>query len=121
MLEQIIMLLQSGYTKDEISALLNGGGAGSDPHTEPPVSGAADPAPAVPDHPAAPVPDPPVTGGAPDMGTLLQAINQMGSNIVSALQKAQIGGTPNPYNPDPMAQIDAITAQIINPTHNKEV
>lgn len=52
------------------------------------------------------------------MGKLLEAVNQMGANIVSALQRAQIGGTPNPYNPDPMAQIDAITAQIINPTHN---
>lgn len=125
MLDKILKLLDAGYTREEISQILNPSAVvapAPDPRPIPAVSPAPDPtptpAPAAPD--PVPVPAAPA-GSAPDMGKLLEAVNQMGANIVSALQRAQIGGAALPYNPDPAAAIDAITAQIINPTHNTEV
>ena len=125
MIDKICKLLDAGYTREEISKMLNPAAVVAplpDPRPNPAAPPAPDPTPAP--APAAPDPVPapaPAAGGAPDMGQLLQAVNQMGANIVSALQRAQIGGSAMPYNPDPAAAIDAITAQIINPTHNTEV
>ena len=82
---------------------------------------APDPAPAAAPAPVPVSPDPaqaagPAAPGAPaaDMGSVLAAIHTMGSNIVSALQRAQIGGTS--LTPaDPATMLDAITAAIIDP------
>lgn len=121
MLEKIIKLLDAGFTREEIAQLLNAAAVvapAPDSGANPPIPPAPDPAPAPAPAPADPVPVPaPAPGDSPDMGKLLQAVNQMGSNIVAALQKAQIGGANLPFNPDPAAAIDTITAQIINPSH----
>ena len=117
MLDKILTLINAGYTRDEITALL----AGQAPAAAPAAPAAPDPAPAA--APAAlPVsPDPAPAAGpaaptapAADMGPVLAAIQAMGSNIVSALQRAQIGGTS--LTPaDPATTLDAITAAIIDP------
>lgn len=133
MLDQVLQLIEAGFKADQIMQIISNDAA-------PAAPAAPDSAPAA---PAAPVPgaadagnnansgkaDPapaaaPVSPAAPaagiDAAAVTAAINQMGKNIIAALQKAQIGGTPAPAPADPMAQIDAITAQIINPTHKKE-
>ena len=122
MIDKICKLLDAGYTREEIAKILNSAAVVApvpDPGANPAAPPAPDPTPASAPAAPAPVPAPaPAAGGTPDMGKLLEAVNQMGANIVSALQRAQIGGVILPYNPDPAAAIDAITAQIINPTHN---
>ena len=128
MLDKILTLINAGYTRDEITALLNAESAGGRPaaNTHDPVepSGAPVPAPvAVPVAPVAnpdPVPAAPVSDPSVDMAGISKAIETMGRNIITALQRAQIGGTSAPAPVDPNAQIDAITAQIINPTFRKE-
>lgn len=130
MLDQILQLIEAGFKADQIMQLISNNSAPAAPDPVPPapaapVPGAADLGnPANPGNPnpapaAAPVPPAPAPAGI-DAAAISAAIEQMGKNIISALQKAQIGGTPAPAPADPMAQIDAITAQIINPTHKKE-
>ena len=50
------------------------------------------------------------------MEAILGAINQMGSNIVTALQRSQLGGAVIPGQPDPnIDPMIGVTAAIINP------
>ena len=117
-LDQILTLVNAGFTAKQILPLLgqtdNVPGASGAPVPAPdPVPGNPTPAPAP--GPSAPVPAP-----ALDVAGITQAIEAMGRNIISALQKASIGGTPAPAPLDPMKQMDQITAQIINPTYKKE-
>ena len=126
MLDQILQLIEAGFKAPEIMQILNAEKTAAAPADSP----AAPAAPAVPPAPAAPpaaneqtaapaAPAAPAPAGI-DGSAINAAIEQMGRNIIAALQKAQIGGTSAPAPVDPMAQIDAITAQIINPTHKKE-
>ena len=124
MLETILKLLDAGYTREEITQLLGTAAAGAGDSSDAP--GANNPV-HVPDPsaPAAPDGGDPVpaaaAAGAADLGGIHAALAAMSKNIIAAIQKAQIGGasTQTPDN-DPMAQIDAITAQIINPTKKGE-
>lgn len=123
MLDQILQLIGAGFKADQIMEIINKEAASPAPA----APDAPAPVPAAPAAPAAaneppPAPAAPVGGAAPgiDGAAVTAAIDQMGKNIIAALQKAQIGGTSAPAPADPMAQIDAITAQIINPTHKKE-
>lgn len=128
MLETILTLINAGYTRDEITALLNAESAGNHPAASSPASAepAGAPVPAPVGGPVAPIPNAvPVAPVAPadspvDMAGISKAIETMGRNIIAAVQRAQIGGTPAPAPVDPNSQIDAITAQIINPTFRKE-
>lgn len=125
MLETILKLLDAGYTREEITQLLGTAAAGAGDSSDAP--GANNPV-LVPDTPAPaapaggdPVPAAAADAGAADLGGIHAALAAMSKNIIAAIQKAQIGGasTLTPDN-DPMAQIDAITAQIINPTKKGE-
>ena len=124
MLDKILTLINAGFTADQIVPLL--GQLSPDPAPVPaPVPAPAPvpsplPAPApVPPNPApAPAPGPgaPAPAGALDATAITAAIDAMGRNIISALQRAQIGGSSVTPPLDPDAQLNAITAQIINPT-----
>lgn len=124
MLDQILQLINAGFTAEQIMPLLAQAGA------SPASPGSGDPVPApvpapapVPDNPApapAPVPAPASPAPALDTAQITGAIEAMGKNIIAALQRATIGGTPAPAPTDPLKQMDAITAQIINPTYKKE-
>ena len=128
MLDQILALINAGFTAEQIIPLL--GQTGNPPVPKP--DGEPNPVPApvpvpapapVPVNPApapAPAPVPAPDNPASDLSGITQAIEAMGKNIISALQKASIGGTPAPAPLDPMKQMDLITAQIINPTYKKE-
>lgn len=123
-LDKILTLLAAGYTREEISALLGTPASGAgDPANADGINNAGD-AP-VPPAPAAPAGGEPVSAAAvnpaagADVSGIYAALEQMSKNIVAAIQKVQIGGTQVPAPADPMAQIDAITAQIINPTYKK--
>lgn len=107
-LDKILTLINAGYTREEITALL------APAHTPAPTP---EPAPAPTPAPApAPTPAP-----APDMAAILGAINQMGSNIVTALQRSQLGGAVIPGQPDPNADpMAAVTAAIINPYEKED-
>ena len=124
MLDQILTLINAGFTRDEITALLNQERAGVDATANSPIP--AEPA----SVPAAPAVDSPAGSGAVpapanpapalDAAGITRAIEDMGRNLIAAMQKAQIGGSTAPAPVDPNAQMDAITAQIINPTYKKE-
>lgn len=125
MLDQILTLINAGFKAPEIMQILNAENTAASPADSPaaPAATAVPPAPAAPpaaNEPAS-APAAPAAPAAPgiDGSAINAAIEQMGRNIISALQKAQIGGTSAPAPVDPMAQIDAITAQIINPTYKK--
>lgn len=124
MLDQILTLINAGFTRDEITAILNQERAGVDAVANPPVP--AEPVhvsvPAAVDAPAGSgaVPAPAVPAPALDAAGITRAIEEMGRNLIAAMQKAQIGGSSAPAPVDPNAQMDAITAQIINPTYKKE-
>ena len=124
MLDQILTLINAGFTRDEITAILNQERAGSDAVANSPV-------PAEPDHVSVPaavdapagsgaVPAPAGSAPALDAAGITRAIEDMGRHLIAAMQKAQIGGSSAPAPIDPNAQMDAITAQIINPTYKKE-
>lgn len=123
-LDQILALINAGFTHEEITAILNQESPGPGGAPNPPGNPGPEPAPVpepVPPAPVpVPVPDPAAPTPAPDMGGIQRAIETMGRNIISALQRASIGGTPAPPPLDPMKQMDLITAQIINPTYKKE-
>ena len=128
MLEQILALINAGFTADQIIPLLGQNGTtpapvpGGEPIPVPDPVPVPVPAPA-PGNPApapVPAPVPPANNPVADLSGITQAIEAMGKNIISALQKASIGGTPAPAPADPMKQMDLITAQIINPTYKKE-
>lgn len=118
MLDKILTLINKGYTKEEITAILN-----PVPTPAPVPAPAPTPAPApAPDPVPAPTPAPsPTPAPAPDMAAILGAINQMGSNIVTALQRSQLGGAYIPGQPDPNADpMAAVTAAIINPYEKED-
>ena len=113
MLDKILTLINAGYTREEITALLAADNASEAPAPVP-VSEAPAPVPV-------PAPAPvPVSEAGSDMAGITAAIETMGKNIIAALQRAQIGGATAPVPVNPLEQMDAITAQIINPTYNKE-
>ena len=124
MLDKILALINAGFTADQIIPLLGqtGGVPAPVPNPDPlPVSiPLPDPVPNNPAPAPAPGPSAPAPAPALDANGITQAIEAMGRNIIAAMQRAQIGGTPAPAPVDPMKQMDAITAQIINPTYKKE-
>ena len=127
MVDKICRLLEAGYTREEIAQILNPAAIvapGDNPPTNAPIPAAPVPAAPVADNPVPVVPSPaaPAGGGVANNGSseVITAIQQMGNNIVSALQRASLGGAVLPYNPDPGAAMDAITAQIINPNGGKK-
>ena len=104
-LDKILTLINAGYSREEITALLT---------PAPAPAPAPVPAPA-----PAPVPAP-APAPVPDMAAIQGAINQMGSNIVTALQRSQLGGAVIPGQPDPnIDPMIGVTAAIINP-YDKE-
>ena len=124
MLDKILALINAGFTAEQIVPLLGQLSPAPAPVPAPVPAPAPVPSPApapapVPPNPApAPVPGPgaPAPAGAVDASTITAAIDAMGKNIIAALQKSQIGGSSVPTPLDPDAQLNAITAQIINPT-----
>lgn len=124
MLETILTLLNAGYTREEISQLLatpaSGAGDSTDTHGD--NNPVVVPDPSAPAAPAGgnPVPAAPVASGAADLGGIYAALESMSKNIVTAIQRAQLGGASMPTPAaTPQEQMDAITAQIINPTNKK--
>ena len=112
-LDKILTLINAGYSREEITALLT-------PAPAPAPAPVPAPAPApVPAPAPAPVPAP-APAPVPDMAAIQGAINQMGSNIVTALQRSQLGGAVIPGQPDPnIDPMIGVTAAIINP-YDKE-
>lgn len=125
MLDQILQLIGAGFKAEQIMEIINKEGAAPAappapaPDAPAPVPPAPAPAPAANEQPPSPPAPAGGAGAGIDGAAVTVAINQMGKSIIAALQKAQIGGTPAPAPVDQMAQIDAITAQIINPTYKK--
>lgn len=124
MLDKILKLLDAGYTREEITQLLGAAAAGAGDSSD--TNGANNPV-VVPDPPAPaapaggdPVPAAPAASGSADLGGIHAALEAMSKNIVTAIQRAQLGGAsiPTPAA-TPQEQMDAITAQIINPTFKK--
>lgn len=125
MFDKILKLTELGFTPEQIMQLITAADvAAADAPASSPDPAAVSPAPPAPpaanEKPAAPAVTPGGSGAGIDGAAVTAAIEQMGRNIIAALQKAQIGGTSAPAPADPMAKIDAITAQIINPTRKKE-
>lgn len=124
MLDQILTLINAGFSRDEITAILNQERAGVDASANPSVSAepASVPAASPMDSPAGAGAVPASAGPAPalDAAGITRAIEEMGRNLIAAMQKAQIGGSSAPIPANPLEQMDAITAQIINPTFRKE-
>ena len=120
-LDKILTLINAGYSREEITALLTPAPAPA-PAPVPAPAPAPVPAPAPAPVPApAPAPVPaPAPAPVPDMAAIQGAINQMGSNIVTALQRSQLGGAVIPGQPDPnIDPMIGVTAAIINP-YDKE-
>lgn len=124
MLDKILALINAGFTAEQIVPLLGRMSPEADSVPAPGPAPAPVPVPVsvpapVPENPA-PAPAPgagaPVAPGAVDVAGISAAIQAMGDNIIKALQRAQIGGSTVPAPLDPDAQLNAITAQIINPT-----
>lgn len=105
MLDKILTLINAGFTREEISALLTPSPA---PTPNPDPSPAPAPAP-VPAPAPAPVP------AATDTDRIIGAVNQMGQNFITALQRVTLGSAVIPTPTNPQADMDAITAAIINP------
>lgn len=105
--EDLITLLKAGYTRQEIEVMESQPAPAAAQDTSPTPE--PTPAPA----PAAPVPATPAPSTNQDMASVLAAIQTMGSNIVTALQAAQLGGATLPTaKPD---SIESVMASIINP------
>ena len=117
MLDKILTLINAGFTREEISALLN---TQLTPAPAPTPNPAPAPAPAPAPVPApspapAPAPTPAPVPAATDADRIIGAVNQMGQNFIQALQRATLGAAIMPTPSNPQADIDAITAAIINP------
>lgn len=114
--EDLVTLLKAGYTRQEIEAME------SQPAPAPEAAQDTNPTPAPTPAPVpAPVPAPAAPAADPthapssnsDMASVLAAIQTMGTNIVTALQAAQLGGATLPTaKPD---SIESVMASIINP------
>lgn len=109
MLDKILTLINAGFTREEISALLNTQLTPAPAPTPNPVP-APDPAPA-----PAPAPVPAPAPAPTDADRIIGAVNQMGQNFITALQRATLGAAVMPTPTNPQAEMDAITAAIINP------
>ena len=120
MLDKILALINAGFTAEQIVPLLGqmSPEAASVSASVPAPAPVPSPAPVPPNPAPAPAPGTgaPAPAGAFDASAITAAIDAMGKNIIAALQKAQIGGSSVPTPLDPDAQLNAITAQIINPT-----
>lgn len=113
MLDKILTLINAGFTREEISALLN-----TQLTPAPAPTPNPDPVPAPAPAPAqapAPAPAPASVPAATDADRIIGAVNQMGQNFITALQRATLGAAIMPTPSNPQADIDAITAAIINP------
>lgn len=112
--EDLVTLLKAGYTRQEIEAMENQP-APAAPAAAQDTSPTPAPTPAPSAAPAAPAAaDPtPAPSTNQDLASVLAAIQTMGSNIVTALQAAQLGGATLPTaKPD---SIESVMASIINP------
>ena len=111
--EDLVTLLKAGYTRQEIEAM-ESQPAPAAPEAAQDTNPTPAPTPAPVPAPAAPAADPtPAPSSKSDMATVLAAIQTMGTNIVSALQAAQLGGATLPTaKPD---SIESVMASIINP------
>lgn len=111
--EQIIKLVEAGFTAADIRAMM-GEPQDNPSHDEPakdqPQTEPTAPNETLQDHKEQPT--------LADNAQLLTAIKTMGDNIVSALQKAQIGGS---YIKAPTQEdtIESMVASIINPYEKK--
>ena len=117
MLDKILTLINAGFTREEISALLNTQLTPSPVPTPNPVPAPA-PAPAPTPAPVpvpTPTPAPAPAPAATDADRIIGAVNQMGQNFIQALQRATLGAAVMPTPTNPQADMDAITAAIINP------
>ena len=117
MLDKILTLINAGFSREEISALLN---TQLTPAPAPIPNPAPAPAPAPTPNPApapapAPTPNPAPAPALTDADRIIGAVNQMGQNFIQALQRATLGAAVMPTPTNPQADIDAITAAIINP------
>ena len=111
MLDKILTLINAGFTREEISALLN-----TQLTPAPAPTPNPDPVPAPAPAPApVPAPAPAPAPAATDADRIIGAVNQMGQNFITALQRATLGSAVIPTPTNPQADMDAITAAIINP------
>lgn len=101
--EDILTLLQAGYTKAEIDAM-------------------SAPAPAPDPEPApAPTPDPepaPAPAPAPDYGALIAQLTAQVSGLTKAVQIANLHGANQP--PEHTDSAEDILAKLINPTYKAD-
>lgn len=114
--EDLVTLLKAGYTRQEIEAMESQPAPAAAQDTNPTPAPTPAPVPAPVPAPAAPAADPtPAPSSNSDMASVLAAIQTMGTNIVTALQAAQLGGATLPTaKPD---SIESVMASIINPTN----
>ena len=121
--EDLVTLLKAGYTRQEIEAMESQpapaapeAAQDTNPTPAPTPAPVPTPTPAPVPAPSAPAADPTtVPSSNPDMASVLAAIQTMGTNIVTALQAAQLGGATLPTaKPD---SIESVMASIINPTN----
>lgn len=111
--EQIIKLVEAGFTAADIRAMM--GDQPDNPSHDEPAKDQPQTEPEVKkenrqDHQEPPTPA--------DNAQLLTAIKTMGDNIVSALQRAQIGGS-SIKTPNQEDTIESMVASIINPYEKK--
>ncbi len=111
--EQIIKLVEAGFTAADIRAMMGGtqdNPSHDDPAKDQPQTEQTAQTETRQDHQEPPT--------LTDNAQLLKAIETMGNNIVSALQKAQIGGS---YIKAPTQEdtIESMVASIINPYEKK--
>ena len=114
--EDILTLLQAGYTKADIDAMSAPAPApAQDPEPEP--APAADPEkPATPAAPAAPAaPTPPIV---PDYGALIAQLTAQVSGLTKAVQIANLHGANQP--PEHTDSAEDILAKLINPTYKAD-
>lgn len=114
--EDILTLLQAGYTKAEIDAMSAPSPAGLPaPDPEPAPAPVPDPEPA-----PAPTPDPepaPAPAPAPDYGAMIAQLTAQVSGLTKAVQIANLKGTNLP--PEKTETAEDILAKLINPTYKK--
>lgn len=109
-LDEIIILLNAGYSKEEIQALNTQPEA---PEPETPETPAADP------EPETPAADPePETPPAPDYGAMIGQLTQQISSLTKAVQLANLRGTNLPEVKTETAE--DVLAKLINPTYKAD-
>lgn len=109
-IEQLIKLVDAGFTKNEIAAIIGGGGAPLESETEPATATAQEPATATAQEPA----PAPATAQEPDFTAAInQRIEQL-DNLIRGLQTANIVNVGN-KQPMEREQPENILASIIAP------